>query len=66
MRIRVMFAGLFRMAYGVSGVTVGDMRVVSGLLVVAVFMVFGSFPMMLGSVFVMFGGFVVMMRALML
>jgi hypothetical protein len=66
MRIGVMLAGLFRMSHGVSGVTVGDMRVVSGLLVVAVFMVTGGFPMVLGRVLVMFGGLVVVMSALVL
>jgi hypothetical protein len=46
---------------GVAGVTVGGVGVVRRLFVIAGFMMFGSFTVMLRSMFVMFGGLVVML-----
>lgn len=48
---------------GMAGVTVGAVRVVRRLLVVAGFVVLGSFAVVLGRVLVMFGSLVVMLNA---
>jgi hypothetical protein len=56
------FCGFRSMVDGVHSVPVGDLGVMSGLLVMARFMVLCSFPMMTGSVLVMLGCFRVVMR----
>lgn len=56
-----MTAGFGVMFFGVAGVTVGSVRVMRGLLVIAGFVMPGSFTVMLGGVLVMFGRLVMMM-----
>ena len=57
----VMTAGLDVMVFGVAGMTVGGMGVVRRLLMIAGFVVFGGFTVVLGSMLVMFGGLGVML-----
>ena len=56
----VMTARLGMMFFGVAGVTMRGVGVVRRLFVIAGFVVFGGFTMMLGGMLVMFGGLVVM------
>lgn len=56
----VMTARLGVMFFGVAGMAVGAVSVVRRLFVIAGFVVFGGFTMMLGGMLVMFGGLVVM------
>ena len=57
----VMTAGLGMMLFGVAGMTVSAVGVVRRLFVIAGFVVFGGFTVVLGSMLVMFGGLGVML-----
>lgn len=59
MGVGVVFGGFAGVVRGMQPVTVGDMRVVRGLLVILVHMVFGGFAVVGRGVLVMFGGFLV-------
>ncbi len=59
-----MFARLFGVVDGVGGVTVRDVGMVPGLDVVAGFMMFSGFAVMLGGMFMMLGGLKMMRCAL--
>jgi hypothetical protein len=63
--IGVVFAGFFGMMGSVDGMSVGDVGVVPGLLVIARFVVFGRFPVMCGRLFMMMRGLMMMFRSLM-
>jgi hypothetical protein len=63
--VGVMLAGFVGMVSGVDRVSMGDVGVVPGLLVIARLMVFGRFAMMRGGVFMMFGGLQMMFRSVM-
>jgi hypothetical protein len=56
----VMTARLGMVFFGVAGMTMRAVGVMRGLLVIAGFVMFGGFAVMLGGVLVMFGGLVVM------
>jgi hypothetical protein len=56
--LSVMTAGFVMMLFGVAGVTVRGVGVVGGLLVMAGFVVLGSFAVMLGGVLMMLGSLV--------
>lgn len=58
-----MTAGFRMMFFGVAGMTVGAMRMMRCLLVMASFVMLGSFAMMLRGMLVMFGGFMVVLDA---
>ena len=57
----VMTACLDVMMFSVAGMTVGGVGVVRRLFVIAGFVVFGGFTVVLGSMLVMFGGLGVML-----
>jgi len=57
----VMTARLDVMMFSVAGMTVGGMGVVRRLFMIAGFVVFGGFTMVLGGMLVMFGGLGVML-----
>jgi hypothetical protein len=61
----VMTAGLDMMMFGMAGVPVRAVGVMSRLFVIASFMVFGGFAMMLRGMFVVLGGLVMMLDVLM-
>jgi hypothetical protein len=57
-----MLAGFFRVMLGVDVMTLRDVRVVAGFLVIARAMMLGGGAMMFGGVLVMLGGFQMMFR----
>jgi hypothetical protein len=59
----VMTAGFRMMFFGVAGMTVGAVRMMRRLLVMASFVMLGSFAMMLRGMLVMFGGFMMVLDA---
>ena len=59
----VVFRRFVGMMFGVRGVTVRGLRVMTGGFVVAGFVLFCGFAVMFGRVFVMLGGVSVMFRA---
>jgi hypothetical protein len=59
----VMTAGLDMMMFGMAGMAVGAVGVVRRFFVIAGFMMFRRFAMMLRGVFVMFSGLVMMRYA---
>jgi hypothetical protein len=61
--LSVMTTGFRMMFFGVAGMTVGAMRMMRRLLVIARFVMLGGFAMMLRSVLVMFGGFMMVLDA---
>lgn len=63
--VGVMLAGFVGMVAGVQCMSVGDVGVVPGLLVIARLVVLGRFAMMRGGVFVMFSGLQMMFRSVM-
>jgi hypothetical protein len=63
--VGMMLPGFVGMVAGVQRVSMGDVGVVPGLLVIARVVVFGRFAMMCGGVFVMFGGLQMMFRSVM-
>jgi hypothetical protein len=60
----VMLAGLFGMIGGVSVMPLSDVRVVTGLAMIAGFVMFRGRLMMLSGMLVMLSGFAVMFRSL--
>jgi hypothetical protein len=66
MLVRVMFHGFFGMPYGMHGVAVRNVRMVTGFDVIAVFMVASGFAMMLGRVVMMRGCLQMMFSAFVL
>ncbi|WP_375779899.1 hypothetical protein ACE103_14010 [Bradyrhizobium sp. ma5] len=63
MVLGVMPAGLGVVMLGMAGVTMGAVRVMRRLVVIAGFVVLGGFAMMTRRVFVVLGGLVVMLNA---
>jgi hypothetical protein len=61
--VSVVFPGFAGMMCGVQRMSVSDVGVVPGFLVIARLVVFGRFQVMFGSVFVVFRGFAMMFRA---
>jgi hypothetical protein len=60
----VMTAGLDMMMFGVAGVTVGAMRMMRRLLVIAGFMMFGGFTVMLRRMFMVLRSLVMVLDGL--
>ena len=60
MVVGVSFCGFNGVMGSVVKVTDGDLRMVSGAMMVACFVVAGGLAVMTGGVFVVFGGFVMM------
>jgi hypothetical protein len=63
--VRVMFPGFLGMMGSVQRMSVGDMGVVPGFLVIARIVMLGRFPVMPGRMFVMLRRLVVMFRSCM-
>jgi hypothetical protein len=63
MGIGMVFAGFAGMVCSMQPVPVSDMRVVRGFFVVALFVVFGSFPVVGRRMLMMFSSFSVMFRS---
>lgn len=63
MRVGVVFGGFAGMVRRMQPMSVGDMRVMRGLFVVTLFVVFGSFPVVSGRMFVVLSSFPMMFRS---
>ena len=62
--VSVVLAGFFGMKNSVDMVAVGDVRVMARALMIPRFVAFGGCSMMLGSVFVVLGSFAMMLGGL--
>ena len=62
-QLGVVTAGLDMMFFGVTGMTVRDVRMMGRLFVIASFVMLGGFAMMLRRMLVMLGCLVVMLNA---
>ena len=63
MRVGMVFGGFAGMVRGVKSVTMGDVGVVRGLLVVSLLVMFSRFAVVRRSVLVMFGSFSMVFRS---